>query len=124
YFDADERAQMHRREYVAHVGRMFRLLGDDSAKAAANATTVMTRETEVAKASRKLEDLRDPQANYNMRSVPGMSALTPSIQWREHLAEGKITGIDSVIVGQPEFFKQVEQSLAKHSLDDWKTYLR
>ncbi len=124
YTDTDDRAQNHRREYVAHVGRMFHLLGDDSARAATNAATVMLLETELAKASRKLEDLRDPQANYNMRTVPSMGALTPSIQWRQHLEQGKITGIDSVIVGQPEFFKQVERSLSTHGLDDWKTYLR
>src|SRR5262249_41636900 len=29
-----------------------------------------------------------------------------------------------VIVGQPEFYKQVEISLKKESLDHWKTYLR
>ena len=50
--------------------------------------------------------------------------LTPSIRWREHLAGGKITGIDTVIVGQPEFFQQVEKSLRAHAIDDWKTYLR
>ena len=30
YFDTDARTTMLRREYVAHVARMFRLLGDDS----------------------------------------------------------------------------------------------
>ena len=41
YFDTDARAQMLRREYVAHVANMFHLLGDDSAHAAAHAGTVM-----------------------------------------------------------------------------------
>jgi putative endopeptidase len=124
YFDTDDRAQMLRREYVAHVGRMFRLLGDDSAHAAANAATVMALETGLAGASRKLEDLRDPIKNYNAMSVDSVGTLTPSIRWREHLAAGKVTGIDTVIVGQPEFYQQVERSLHAHNLDAWKTYLR
>jgi putative endopeptidase len=32
--------------------------------------------------------------------------------------------VDSVIVGQPEFYKEVDKSLKKVSLDDWKVYLR
>jgi putative endopeptidase len=124
YFDRDERAQMLRREYVAHVGRMFRLLGDDPATAAKRAATVMAIETELARAARKLEDLRDPIKNYNAMSLDGAGKLTPSIRWRDHLADGKVTGVDTVIVGQPEFFQQVEKSLHAHSIDDWKTYLR
>ncbi|MEO7083857.1 MAG: M13 family metallopeptidase [Gemmatimonadaceae bacterium] len=124
YFDADDHGKMLLREYVAHVGRMFALLGDAPAIATANANTVMAIETELARASRKLEDLRDPIKNYNAMPLSGLSALTPSIPWREHLAAGMITKVDTVIVGQPEFFKQVEKSLHAHSVDDWKTYLR
>lgn len=124
YFDTDERARMIRGEYVVHLARMFELLGDDAARARANAATVMAIETELAGASRKLAELRDPVANYNKMSVEGMSTLTPSIRWKDFLEQGNIRGIDSVIVGQPEFFQQVEKSLATRGLDDWKTYLR
>jgi putative endopeptidase len=124
YFDTDDRSAMLRREYVVHVGRMFQLLGDDSTRARANAATVMSLETELAGASRKLEDLRDPIANYNAMSVEGVSTLTPSIRWRDFLEQSHIRGLDSVVVGQPEFFKQVEKSLRARGLEDWKTYLR
>jgi len=124
YVDTDERAAMLRREYVAHVGRMLNLLGDPSVAATAHAKTIMAMETELARASRKLEDLRDPIKNYNAMSLDSIGKLTPSIRWREHLADGKVTGVDTVVVGQPEFFQQVERSLHAHSIDDWKTYLR
>ena len=124
YTDTDDHGKMLQREYVAHVGRMFRLLGDDSVRARANANTVMTIETELARASRKLEDLRDPIKNYNAMALAGVDKLTPSIAWKAHLAASKIDRIDSVIVGQPEFFQLVEKSLHAHSVDEWKTYLR
>src|SRR5262249_26983487 len=54
----------------------------------------------------------------------GLGKLAPAIKWRDHFAQAKITGIDSVIVGQPEFFQQVEKSLHAHPIDHWKTYLR
>jgi putative endopeptidase len=124
YFDSDDRARMLRSEYVVHVTRMFGLLGDDSARARANADAVMRLETELAGASRKLEDLRDPIANYHAMSVDGVSTLTPSIRWREMLERGNIHGVDTVIVGQPEFYEQLEKSIQARGLDQWKTYLR
>jgi putative endopeptidase len=124
YFDSDERSILLRREYVAHVDKMFRLLGDEPTQATANAQAVMALETELAGASRKLEDLRDPIKNYNAMAVAGLGTLTPSIRWREFLESQNVRGIDSVVVGQPEFFQQVEKSLHAHSLADWKTYLR
>jgi len=124
YFDNDERSQTIRREYPPHVARMFALLGDDSTKAKAEAATVMSIETDLAKASRKLEALRDPESNYHAMTLDGVGKLTPTIHWKDFLAEGHITGIDTVIVGQPEFFQQLEKSLEGRSLDEWKTYCR
>jgi len=84
----------------------------------------MSLETELAQASRKLEDLRDPRANYHPMSLAKVTALAPSIQWKDFLEQGHMRGIDTVVVGQPEFFQQVEKSLMHRSLDEWKTYLR
>ena len=124
YVDTDDRSRTLRREYVAHVGRMLRLLGSTPAGASKEAATVMAIETELARGSRKLEDLRDAIRNYHAMRLDSVAKLTPSIRWREHLADGKITGIDTVIVGQPEFFQQVERSLRTHPIADWKIYLR
>jgi putative endopeptidase len=124
YFDADARAKTLRAEYVTHVAKMFELLGDAPEKAAAGAKTVMTLETELAGASRKLEDLRDPHKNYNAMNLRGIGALTPSVKWGAFLEQGNIRGVDSVIVGQPEFYQQLEKTLTSRPLADLKTYLR
>ena len=124
YFDTDERATKIRGEYVPHVTRMFELLGDDSTRAKAEAATVMAIETDLAKVSRKLEALRDPEANYHALTLAGVGRLAPTIQWKEFLAAGHMAGVDTVVVGQPEFFQQLEKSLKGRSLDEWKTYCR
>jgi putative endopeptidase len=124
YFDTDERSKKIRSEYVPHVTRMFELLGDDSTRAKAGAATVMSIETDLAKASRKLAALRDPEANYHAMTLEAVARLTPTIQWKAFLTAGHMTGLDTVIVGQPEFFQQLERSLKGRSLDDWKTYCR
>ena len=124
YFDQDERATLLRREYVNHVARMFHLLGDDTTRARSRAAAVMSLETELAGASRKLEDLRDPRANYNAMAIAKLGTLAPSIPWKRFLEKGRLVRLDTVVVGQPEFFKQVEKSLRSRSLADWKSYLR
>jgi putative endopeptidase len=124
YFDNDERTRMVRREYLVHLRRMFELLGDDSTTAKTNAATTMAIETELAGASRKLAEMRDPQRNYNPVAVAALGKLAPSIRWRSFLEQGHITGVDTVVVGQPEFFRQVEKSLHAHPLGAWKAYLR
>ncbi len=124
YFDTGTRSAMLRRQYVAHVGRMFHLLGDDSTRAARNARTVMTMETELARASRKLAALRDPIANYHAMSLARIGRLAPSVRWKQFLAEAHVDRVDTVIVGQPEFVRQLGRSLQTHTVAEWKTYLR
>ncbi|HEX7879596.1 MAG TPA: M13 family metallopeptidase [Candidatus Eisenbacteria bacterium] len=124
YVDPDARSTHIRREYVAHVAKMLQLMGDTPEAAKKASETIMRLETDLAKASRKLEDLRDPEANYNPMTVATLARLTPSIDWKAMLEAGNIRDIDKVVVGQPEFFRQVEKSLRTHSIDEWKTYLR
>ncbi len=124
YFNTDSRTANIRKEYVLHLTRMFGLLGEDGVTANRSAAAVMKIETDLAKASRKLEDLRDPYANYTKMSVADFTKVTPSIQWKDILTRMNLNNIDSVIIGQPEFYKQVEKSLKTVSLPEWKTYLR
>lgn len=124
YFDMGERFVNIRAEYLKHISKMLVLIGEDSVTAAKNATAMMKLETSLAKASRKLEDLRDPYKNYNKMSVDAFSKITPSLNWKLVLDKMNIKNIDSVIVGQPEFYKQVEASLKSVSMNDWQTYLR
>lgn len=124
YSDGEERSKKIRAEYVAHVGRMFELLGDAPAAARANASVVMAIETELAAASRKLEELRDPQANYNPMSLDGLATLAPAVRWRDFLEQQNVRGVDSVVVGQPAFYEQLGRSLKRRPVAEWKTYLR
>lgn len=124
YFNADARTVNIRLEYVKHLEAMFRLMGEDSATAATNAAVVMKMETALAKASRKLEALRDPYLNYNKMQVNGLKSLSPSLDWQVILDGMHIYGIDSVIVGQPEFFREMDKMLKAYPLNNWKTYLR
>jgi putative endopeptidase len=124
YINTDARTENIRREYVRHVAAMLALVGEDSATARRHSGQIMQIESRLAKASRKLEDLRDPYRNYNKMSLSALERLTPSLKWTEIMPAMAVTGIDSVIVGQPEFYAEVERLLKSVPLDQWKAYLR
>lgn len=124
YFDQDDRTVNIRNEYVTHITKMFILMGSPGAEAQRDAATVMHMETALAGASRKLEDLRDPYANYNKMDLADLQQLCPAVSWNDFFADAGAAGLDSVIVGQPEFLKALNNCLDSVPVSDWKVYLR
>lgn len=125
YFNTDEHTVAVRNDYQQkHLPALYKFLGDsdDAAKAAAKRTYEM--ETYFAQNSRKLEDLRDPYKNYNKMPVAGLGKVAPLVNWKSAFEAMEYKGVDSVIVGQPEYYQAVNTSLTKFSIDDWKDYLR
>jgi putative endopeptidase len=124
YTETDERSVGIQKAYVAHLEEMFKLLGDQGEVAKKNAKTVYDIEFKLAKASMTQIQLRDPEAVYNKKSMQELKQLTPDLQWDVYLTAAGIKGIDKVVVGQPEFYKELNKDLKEVSVADWKTYLR
>jgi putative endopeptidase len=124
YFNADPGIAHIREEYVRHMTRMLTLLGDSGPLASTEATNDLKFETALAKASRKLEDLRDPEKNYNKMSPDRLTGkYTPLINWPQRLGAMSLH-TDTVIVGQPEFFTALNRLLKKTPVPVLKNYLR
>jgi putative endopeptidase len=124
YVDDDDHSKQLRTAYVQHVTNMFKLMGDDDAKAAAEAQTVLDFETSLAKASTKREDLRDPVKNYHRMDMAKLDSFTPHFSWDEYFKEVGAPGIKSADIGQLDFFQALDAAVASVPLADWKTYLR
>jgi putative endopeptidase len=134
YYLKDSFAEV-RDKYRAHVTKMFTLLGEKPAQAEADAATVFSLETELAKASRSRVDLRDPDKNYNKFSTADFVTKDPAILWNVYFTDSGLAPAPSAagknlvpvpyeIVGQPEFFDAVNKLLQDRPLSDWKVYLR
>ena len=124
YFNKEAGVAKIRAEYVAHIARTFELLGRKPADAKAAASRVMVFETALARASRKLEDLRDPEKNYNKLAPADLTAkYTPSIDWARRLAAWGLKP-DYVLVGQPEFLAAEERLLRTTPVATLQDYLR
>ena len=124
YFKTDSSTVAIRKAYVQHIANMLKLLGQDSSSSSQAAAKIMAIETRLAADSRKLEDLRDPYANYNKMAVADLNKMSPSIDWKNYLQRVGADKVDSVIVGQPEFFKTLDQLMKTTPAEDWKNYLR
>lgn len=124
YFKTDSSTVNIRNQYVKHIAKMLILQGQDSASASKAASAIFALETKLAKASRKIEDLRDPYANYHKMAINDLNKLSSTIDWKTSLANRGVKNVDSVIVGQPEFFTTLDHVLKTTPVDDWKNYLR
>jgi endothelin-converting enzyme/putative endopeptidase len=123
YFKTDPKSVELRQKYVAHVQKMFALLGDSSEKAAAKAKTVMTIETGLAKGSLDVTTRRDPSKIYHRMPLKELAAMAPSLQWTKYFEGIGTPPITTLNVAVPDFFKQLESILKTVSLEDWKVYL-
>jgi putative endopeptidase len=124
YFKNDSATKAIRSAYVAYIGKILTMSGTEAALAANSANNILQLETKLATASRKIEDLRDPYKNYNKMAIAGLVQLADKVDWTAYFSILGIKQLDSVIVGQPEFFKALNTALANTPLSDWKQYVR
>ena len=124
YFKTDDRTTTVRNAYKSYLHKTFKQLGLDDAAAKKNSDGVFALETKLAAASRKLEDLRDPYKNYNKINHAALVQLTNNINWTVFLKNIGIQKLDSVNVGQPEFYTAFNKELVATNIEDWKNYLK
>ena len=124
YFKNDSSTIQIRTAYVKNIIQTLVMIGDDSSKAAKAAIDILSLETSLAKVHRKMEDLRDPYANYNKMTFANLTNLCPAVNWDSFLLENGIGKTDSVIVGQPEYYQAVNKLLKSTPVAIWKSMLR
>ena len=124
YVEDDTHSRHIRSEFVKHMTRMFVLLGDNPARAAQQAQTVLALETRLAQAQMSPVELRDPEPQYNRMSRREAGQHAPSFDWDLYYQILGTPQVTDVIVTQPAFLKRVEELLKTTSMADWQTYLR
>jgi putative endopeptidase len=124
YINDDAKSVAIRQQYVAHVQKMFALLGESAERAAADAQTVMDIETALARASLDVVSRRDPAKVYHkVRTAELVYTLDPSFKWTQYLEGIDAQNIGSLNVAVPEFFKKLDALINTTELENWKAYL-
>jgi len=124
YFKNDSVTLQIRNKYAAYIGTVLHLTGKDSLDAHKAGIAILAMETRLAKASRKLEDLRDPYANYNKMAIADLKKISPMVDMPLHLKNTGVRHLDSIIVGQPEFFKAMNEVIKSTPIDLLKDYVQ
>ena len=124
YFKTDSATVKIRSAYLQYISKVLTMSGEDSASASRAAQNILMLETNLAKASRKLEDLRDPYRNYNKLAISSLGTISKNLDWSNFLNITGIKNIDSVIVGQPEFFTALDNLLKTTPIEIWKANLK
>jgi putative endopeptidase len=124
YLKTDAKSVELRKAYVAHLQKMFELLGDKPVAAAAEAHTVMRIETVLAKGSLTRVERRDPKTLYHKMTIRQLGAIDPLFQWKVYFDKVGLSSVEELNVETPEFFKALNEELRDETLANWKSYLR
>ncbi len=124
YLKDDAKSTETRQKYVEHVPKMFELAGDKPEVAQQEAKTVLAVETGLAKAAMDRTARRDPKNRDHMMPASDADKLAPNFELTKYFAESGAPSFTSLNVGNPDFFKAVNEQLATLPVNDWKTYLR
>ena len=124
YLKNDARSLKIREAYQQYITKMFMLIGENNSTAVEAAKTILEIETVLAKAQYSRVEMRDPYKTYNKLSIQQLNQLTSLINWNISLKEMQLLSVDSVIVSNPSFLKEVNQLLTNKNIDSWKAYLK
>ena len=123
YLKADDKSKEIRQKYVEHLSNLFVLAGAGKGDAMKRAQVVLDIETRLAKNMLSKEDRRDPYNVYFPKSISDLKGLAPSFDWKDYF-DALGLNLDTVIVTQPAFLKEVDKIVKYTKVDDIKTYLR
>jgi len=124
YLKSDARTLKIQDAYKKYIISLFMLTGTSDDDAQKNAATILSIETVLAKAQLSRVAMRDPNVTYNKFSVTGFDKITPHLNWTQLMPELKAANQDTVLVGEPAFFKTADSLLAATPVNDWKVYLK
>ncbi len=124
YIKDDAKSKETRERYQQHVQKMFELAGDSPDLAAQEAKTVLAVETGLAQVSMDRTERRDPKNRDHLMKASEAETLAPNFELAEYFAQNGAPKFTTLNVGNPDFFKQVNEQLDSVPLDDWKAYLR
>jgi len=126
----DERSTMLRREYQAHVQRMFELLAPASAKPRSGdppnrlAQAVMDVETTIARATMDRVAFRDPRRRDNPTTIAELADIAPNIDFALYFRGTGAPTFSRLNLLNPQYLRDISAALGTMPLASWKAYMK
>ncbi len=113
-----------RQQYVAHVAKMLELAGSSPEEAAKDAKNIMAFETELAKTSMGVVDLREPEKTYHMQPIATFEATIPGVDFGSFQDAIHSPRVSELNNATPEYLPAMMKALHTADLDTLKAYMR
>ncbi len=127
YLNDDDRSTSLRREYQAHVQRMFELLGSGgralSGPPHSLAQAVMDVETTIARATMDRVAFRDPRRRDNPRTVAELAQIAPNIDFPLYIRGTGAPQFSRLNLLNPQYLRDISAALDTLPLASWKAYM-
>ncbi len=124
YLKQDAKMVEVRGRYTEHIQKLLTLAGETPEQAGGDAKTVLALETKIAEASMDRVLRRDPKNIDHKMTVAELEKLAPEIDFPRYFELVGSVKLDSLNVGNPEYFRQLSAMLVSEPIEHWKTYLR
>jgi putative endopeptidase len=121
YLSDDPKYVEIRAKYIETLTKFFTMIARPNAEA--DAKTVLSLETEIAKIRWTPEDARDAIKTYNKISLADWPKNFPGFDWATWLKVQNYDRVPNVVVAQPSYFKGIGELFASRPIEDWKTWL-
>jgi len=119
YFENDSTSKKIRAAYVKYIAQLFTYTGTDAATAAKKADGILKLETAIAQSHLTPVELRDPVKNYNKLTTTDLQKLMPDVDLKDAFDRMELK-TDTVLVGQPKYYKALNDLLKAQPIDVWK----
>lgn len=124
YLKKDKKTKKLRQDYKHFITELFLLAEMDKKLASEAAETVLSIETTLAKASLSRIKMRNPYAIYHIYDLDSLQQTVPNFLWPLYFEALGVTGLKSINLATPAFFKSFNELLLSLPLSDWKLYLQ
>jgi len=123
YVGTEPRFVEAREKYLAHVEKLFGLVGFSPERARAAARTVMAMETAQARATLPRAALREPKNVDHPTTIAALQRLARAFPWKSYFQRAHLR-VSRVNVTEPALLSEVDRQLRSRSVADWSIYLR
>ena len=125
YLVSDDKTAHVRAAYLAHVQRVFELLGDPHPVAQVEAFSVLSLEKDLATAQLSQVERRDPDKVYHRMDRAGVAQAAPGFAWDVYWKELGAPGVAAVNLAVPAYFTATFGSAAAAGgVGRFRSYLR
>jgi putative endopeptidase len=125
YLKDDAKTVSIREKYLAHVERVFTLLGDKPEVAKKEAAAVFALEKSLASDQMSRVDHRDPGKTYHRMTPPELGKVAQTFKWDLYFSEvGAPSSLKAVNVTVPDYVASFDKRFAAATKDSWAGEIR